>query len=276
MTQAIPQFIIDAFTDSVFGGNPAAVCLLDTPLPDETLQNIAKENNLSETAYILKKDNGNYHLRWFTPTSEIDLCGHATLASAFVLFNCVGVVGDTVKFDTLSGELTVQQVGVKLKMTFPAYTLKNMAITDELIAKIKNALGDSIAHALQSVYLARDLLIVVDDEKLVRECTPDFAKLTELDGALCHITAPSHGKFDCVSRSFAPKFGINEDPVCGAGHCHIVPFWSKTLGKVGITAYQASERGGILYCNDLGERVELSGQAVMFGRGKIYIGAKLD
>lgn len=258
------QYVVDAFTDEVFKGNPAAVCVMDKWPEDELLQNIAIENNLSETAYTVK-ENDHYRLRWFTPGGEIDLCGHATLATAFVLMNYIDEIDEDLEridFETLSGTLTVTRQDDLYEMSFPAYKLEEVEVTDAM----EEALG---ARPLEA-YISRDLLCVFDDEDIVRNMEPDLAKVKELDGLLVHPTAPGKD-FDCVSRSFAPKLGVDEDPVCGSGHCHIVPYWAEKLGKNDIVAYQASKRGGTLYCRLEGNKVILGGKAVLFSIDELYI-----
>lgn len=258
------QFVIDAFTDRVFAGNPAAVCLLDLWLPDKSMMEIAAENNLSETAFILKIADGIYHLRWFTLAGEIDLCGHATLASAFVVLNFLETDRETVTFETLSGALTVVRRGDLYEMDFPAYELTPTEVTEEMTA----ALGAEPKEA----YLGRDLLCVFEDETVVRSLNPDLEKVKELDGLLLQATARAQQSgFDCVSRTFAPKCNTPEDPVCGSGHCHIVPYWAGQLHNESITAYQASSRGGVLYCRMKGDRVTLAGKAALYSQGEIYL-----
>ena len=255
------QYIVDAFTDKVFGGNPAAVCVREQ-WPDELLmQNIAKENKLSETAFAVKEGD-HYRLRWFTPGGEIDLCGHATLASAFVIMNFYAKGLDTVTFRTLSGELVVHREGELYAMDFPAYELQPVPVTDEM----EGAIGIRPLEA----YMGRDLLCVLPSENDVRSYTPDMAKTKELPGLLLHTTARGDD-VDCVSRSYAPKLDVNEDPVCGSGHCHIVPYWAGRLGKDKLIAYQASERGGILYCSMAGNRVNLAGKAVLFAESELSL-----
>lgn len=233
------QYIVDAFTDKIFSGNQAAVCVM-TSWPDEKLMmDIARENNFSETAFIVPEEPGKYHLRWFTPGGEIDLCGHATLASAYVMMRFY-TDADTVTFTTLSGDLTVRNNGGLYAMDFPAYELAPVPVSE--------AMSEALGFLPEEAYMGRDLLCVLKDESQVRECVPDMERVKELDGLLLHITAPGHDGTDCVSRSFAPKLGIREDPVCGSGHCHIAPYWFNRLGRTRITAYQASERGGCLYC----------------------------
>ena len=253
------QYIVDAFTDKVFSGNQAAVCVLDT-WPDENLMmNIARENNFSETAFTVKEE-GKYHLRWFTPGGEIDLCGHATLATAYVVLRFCEA-SDSVTFSTMSGDLTVRKRDDLYAMDFPAYELAHVPVTE--------AMCEALGCVPECAYMGRDLLCVLSSEEKVRTCTPDMEKVKALDGLLVHITARGHDGTDCVSRSFAPKLGIIEDPVCGSGHCHIVPYWAGVLGRKDITAYQASQRGGYLYCRHEGGRVEIAGKAVLYSRSEI-------
>lgn len=259
----LKQYIVDTFTDKVFSGNPAAVCLLDKWLPDHLMLDIAKENNLSETAFTVKRDE-NYELRWFTPGGEIDLCGHATLACAFVIMNYYERSRKNISFSTKSGELHVARHKNFYEMSLPAFDLKPVPVTDEII----QALG----AVPQEAYVGRDLLCVFDDERDVIELSPDLEKLKKLDGLLLQITSLCRKKeFDCVSRSFAPKLNIAEDPVCGSGYCHIIPYWTVRLLRNKITAYQASPRGGVLYCRSEGSRVILAGRAVLYSRGEIYL-----
>lgn len=253
MTGFVKQYVVDSFTDKIFHGNQAAVCVIGAWLPEEILQEIAKENNFSETAFVVK-DGEKFHLRWFTLGGEIDLCGHATLASAFVLSKFYRQKG-RLAFKTLSGGLTVMAKGEMFEMEFPAYDLKKV----EVKAEIKDAIGVAPCEA----YMGRDLLCVLDDEETVRNLSPDMEKLRKLDGLLLHVTARGEN-FDSVSRSFAPKLNVPEDPVCGSGHCHIAPYWSKRLGKKSLVAYQASRRGGTLHCRVEGEKVFLAGNAALF------------
>lgn len=255
------QYVVDAFTDKVFAGNPAAVCVMDKWLDDELMMKITVENNLSETAFCVK-ENDRYHLRWFTPGGEIDLCGHATLATAYVILRFVEPKLSEVHFDTLSGELIVARKGDLLEMVFPAYDLKPVPVTDEMT--------EVIGTRPTAAFMGRDLLCVLDDEAAVRSCTPDMAKVIKLDGLLLHVTAKG-ANYDCVSRSFAPKCGVPEDPVCGSGHCHIIPYWAKALGKNELVAYQASKRGGVLYTKLDGGRVILAGKAALFSEAEIYV-----
>ena len=255
------QYLVDAFTDQVFAGNPAAICVLDRWLPEDLMQKITRENNLSETAFAVKTGE-TYHLRWFTPGGEIDLCGHATLACAFVILTLLEPGGDRVSFDTLSGRLTVQRKGDLFEMDFPAYELTKVPVTP--------AMTEALGAQPSAAYLGRDLLCVFEDETTVRTMTPDLDKVKALDGLLHHVTAPGR-ESDCVSRSFCPKCGIPEDPVCGSGHCHIVPYWARVLGREELVAWQASPRGGTLYCTLEGNRVKLAGKAALFSQAEIFL-----
>ncbi|MCT8977737.1 PhzF family phenazine biosynthesis protein [Clostridium sp. CX1] len=248
------QYVVDAFTDKVFGGNPAAVCVMDKYLDDETMLKITMENNLSETAFAVKEGE-NYKLRWFTPGGEIDLCGHATLATAYIITRFVEPNLKEVRFETLSGILTVNKNDELLEMDFPAYDLKKVEVTD--------AMAEVIGVRPLEAWMARDLLCLLENEEDVLNMNPNMEKIKELDGLLLHVTAKGKN-FDCVSRSFAPKLNVPEDPVCGSGHCHIVPFWANKIGNNNIIAYQASRRGGTLYCKVEGNRIKMSGKAALY------------
>ncbi|WP_294412587.1 PhzF family phenazine biosynthesis isomerase [uncultured Ruminococcus sp.] len=248
------QYIIDAFTDKIFSGNPAAVCVLNKFPNDDIMQSIATENNLSETAFVVK-ENERYHIRWFTPKSEIDFCGHATLAAAFVLFNYYAQDADSLNLYGQIGEFTVRRSGELIRMEFPAYKLKHIEITEIMI----EALGTIPLAA----YKDRDILFVLRDEDEVRDLQPDMELISKLDGACVAVTAKGR-EYDCVSRVFAPRYGMNEDPVTGSTHCMIAPYWSRRLDKPEITAFQASDRTGILYCECVDDNVIVSGKAVLF------------
>lgn len=254
------QYIVDAFTDKVFSGNPAAVCITDKWLSDEIMQKITIENNLSETAFAVKENN-NYDLRWFTPGGEVELCGHATLATAYVITRFIEPNAEMVCFQTLSGLLTVKKENDMLTMDFPTFKLKPLNITDMLI----NAIGIKPVEA----YIGADIVCVLENEKQVRAVIPNQDIIRKLDGLCFHITAKG-GTYDCVTRTFAPKCGVAEDPVCGRGHCHVIPLWAEKLGKNELTAYQASARGGELYCRYAGERTIISGRAALFSKAEIY------
>lgn len=257
------SYVVDAFTNQIFKGNPAAVMFLPKYLNDKLMQNIAMENKLSETAFAVKKDSTHYDLRWFTPGGEIDLCGHATLATGFLVFKYAAPENeDTVTFQTKSGDLTVTKKGNLYEMNFPSYELKQIPVTKEMIT----AFGELPEEA----YLGRDLLCVFSYGTDIEHLNPRMDKLSQLDGLLQHATVASD-KYDCVSRSFAPKLNVPEDPVCGSGHCHIAPYWAKRLGKNKLTAYQASSRSGVLYCDYQGVRTLLSGEAALYSVSEVNI-----
>jgi len=257
----IKQYVVDAFTDKIFTGNPAAICIMEEFPKDGIMIKMAIENNLSETAFAVKKGE-KYHLRWFNPGGEIDLCGHATLACGYVIMNFYDKDVDTVVFTTLSGDLSVHKKGELYEMDFPTYDLKKVEITNEMIQAIGAVPTDT--------YLARDLLCVFDSAEIVKNLQPDMEKLKQLEGLLLQVTAKGENT-DCISRSFAPKLNVVEDPVCGSGHCHIVPYWSKKLQKEDIVAYQASKRGGTLYCKVVGDRIKMSGKAALYSVAEINI-----
>lgn len=254
-------YVVDAFTDKIFKGNPAAVCVLDRWLPDMLMQEIAKENNLSETAFTVR--NGEtYDLRWFTPGGEIDLCGHATLAAAFVLMRFVVPAWTQVSFQTKSGRLTVHKKQDLYEMDLPAYPLKPVPVTSEM----EQAIGFRPVEA----WLGRDLVCVLENEEQVRTAMPNEEKLKKLDGLLLQLTARGRN-YDCVTRSFAPKLGVSEDPVCGSGHCHIIPLWAERLKKSDLCAFQASSRSGVLYCRVQGSRVLMAGKAALYSIAELYL-----
>lgn len=248
----IRQYQVDAFATRAFEGNPAAVCPLENWLDDGLLQAIAEENNLSETAFFVPSDKG-FRLRWFTPASEVDLCGHATLATAHVLFVHLGHPGPAITFETRSGPLTVRREDDLLNMDFPARPPTPCA-SFELLAR---ALGRQPLEVLR----ADDYLVVFDNEAAVRGIRPDFALLGTLDLRGVIITAPGSSD-DFVSRFFAPRLGIPEDPVTGSAHCTLAPYWAGRLGKCRLSARQVSKRGGSLSCESKGDRVLLSGAAI--------------
>jgi PhzF family phenazine biosynthesis protein len=257
----LPIFQVDAFSSAVFSGNPAAICPLENWLPDVTLQAIAKENNLSETAYFVRND-GHFDLRWFTPACEVDLCGHATLASAYVLFNELNEAGDTLRFHTKSGELVVSREGDRLAMNFPAWPPQEINADPRLAA----ALGGSPAH----ISAARDYLVRYHSAEEVRALSPDMEALKEMDRFAFIVTAPGDD-CDFVSRFFAPAKGIPEDPVTGSAHCTLIPYWANELGKTDLHARQIGPRGGELFCKLLGDRVEIAGYGALFLKGRIRI-----
>lgn len=255
------QYVADAFTDQVFKGNPAAICILEQWIPKELMMSITLENRLSETAFAVR-DGEEYRLRWFTPGGEIDLCGHATLAAAHVILEFYEKGKKNVIFNTMSGPLAVVKNGDIYEMDFPAYELKQVPVTRQMI--------DAVGAVPVEAYMGRDLLCVFDSADTVFRLNPDQERVKELEGLLLQVTAPGED-CDCVSRSFAPKCGVAEDPVCGSGHCHIVPYWSKRLNKQNIDAYQASERSGRLYCRMNGDRVVLAGKAALYSVAELIL-----
>jgi len=268
----LPFYQIDAFTSSVFSGNPAGVCLLDSWLDDSPLLAIAAENNLSETAFLVRGQAG-YELRWFTPKTEVDLCGHATLATAFVVFTYLDPGNNTVRFETTSGVLTVRREGDLLAMDFPSRIAVSCPVPDELIR--------GLGIEPREVLLARDYLAVYDSEEQIKSLQPDMLELSRLDCLGVIVTAPG-SECDFVSRFFAPRVGIPEDPVTGSSHCTLIPYWAERTGKSELHARQLSERGGELFCIDLnnrdhldrdlgGGRVSIAGRAVTYLEGTIIV-----
>lgn len=252
---------VDAFAERLFEGNPAAVCVM-TGWPDDGLmQAVAVENNLSETAFTVR-ENGRWHLRWFTPGGEIDLCGHATLGTAYVLANFAEPGATRFVFDTLSGELVVTRCGDMYELDFPAYEMKSVPVTEAMEA--------AIGKPVKAAWMARDLVCELESEEDVKSAAPDQALVEKLDGLLLHITAAG-SEYDCVSRSFAPKLAVAEDPVCGSGHCHIAPIWAERLGKSTLRARQASKRGGTLICTVVDGRCSLAGGAVLYSVSELHI-----
>ena len=256
------QYIVDAFTNIPFTGNPAAVCVMESWPSEESMMKLAMENNLSETAFIVKEEK-RYHLRWFTPGTEVELCGHATLASSFVILNYYEPDSKEVKFDTLSGELTIHRNGNLYEMNFPTYELKEIPVTDAM----ERAFG---ARPVKAV-LGLDLICIFDSEDTVRTMNPNQTLLAGIEGRIQNAT--SMGKeTDCVSHSFCPKLSIPEDPVCGSAHCQIADYWSKELNKKEIYAYQASKRGGYLHCRmEENHRIMISGEATLVAISEIAV-----
>jgi PhzF family phenazine biosynthesis protein len=263
----IPLFQIDAFATHVFEGNPAAVCPLETWPDDARMQAIAGENNLAETAFFVRdaKDPARFALRWFTPKAEVDLCGHATLASAHALFELLGQAGERVTFATKSGDLVVTRDGAgTFSMLFPARPASP--------CEAPPALVEALGRVPREVLAAKAYLAVFDTEADVVALAPRMDRLERLDRYAVIVTAPGDPKHaDFVSRFFAPKVGVPEDPVTGSAHCTLVPYWSKRLGKRALRAVQRSARGGELRCEDMGERVLLSGRAVTYLQGHIDV-----
>jgi len=257
----IPLFQVDAFTSRLFGGNPAAVCPLESWLDERTMQAIAAENNLAETAFFVGRG-GRYDLRWFTPLVEVDLCGHATLASAFVIFNRLEPSLTEASFRSKSGELRVMRSGDRLTLDFPAWPPARREVTEA----VTRALG----AAPREVWESHDLMAVYDSEEDVRRLEPAMDRVAALDGFALIATAPGRSA-DFVSRFFAPRQGIPEDPATGRAHCTLTPYWARRLGKPKLHAVQLSRRGGELFCEDRGERVAIAGQAVQFLEGTIEV-----
>ena len=259
----IPIYQVDAFTSEVFSGNPAAVCLLEEWSADKAMQSIAAENNLSETAFLVR-ENDIFELRWFTPVTEVALCGHATLASACVIFHEQNWPEKTIRFQTRkSGQLVVTGKDDLLVMDFPARPVQERVNPPGLAA----ALGVTPLEIFSS---AEDLLVVLENEASVREVTPDFAALNRVEARGIIVTARGEHS-DFVSRFFAPRVGVNEDPVTGSAHTVLVPYWSEVLGKSELHAFQISKRGGELFCQLAGDRVMISGRAVLYLAGTISV-----
>lgn len=255
---------LDAFTDKVFGGNPAAICILDEWLPDELMQQIGVENNLSETAFLVKEDKG-YHIRWFTPSVEVDLCGHATLAAAKVLFDLPAVTGDEITFYSKSGQLKVKkQTNGKFTLDFPATPGRLVIDPPPVIFEALRMNGNAVFRG------PFDYMVISDSQAQVEELEPDFNLLATLDSRGIVVTAPGD-EADFVSRCFFPQSGINEDPVTGSAHTMMTPYWADILAKNKLSAIQVSPRKGYLDCELVGERVLMSGNAVTYLRGEIEI-----
>ncbi len=257
----IPIYQIDAFTSQAFGGNPAAVCPLENWIEDGLMQKIASENNLSETAFFVKSGAG-YDIRWFTPRMEINLAGHPTLASAFVLYNYLNYRGSSIVFSSKSGELVVNREGDLIKMNFPS--------TPPMPGNENEIINQGLKRRPLELFKTRDYLAVYENEEDILVIKPDFEVLKKLDCLGIIITAPGK-EADFVSRFFAPAAGINEDPVTGSSHTTLIPYWAKRLKKDSLHAYQLSERRGELFCRDLGDRVEIGGRAVAYLEGEINV-----
>ena len=256
-------YVVDAFTNHVFGGNPAGVCVLEKPLSTKMMQGIAAENNLSETAFVYKKAIGHYDLKWFTPKAEIDLCGHATLGTAYVVARFIDPEVGKMAFDTASGTLVVVRKNDLFEMDFPSREPKEVSVTKEMI----EAIGSKPVGA----YLSRDLVLLLENEDCVRKLSPDFHKVLALKHGLGLVVTAKGENVDFVSRCFYPKLGVDEDPVTGSAHSSLIPFWAKKLGKETLVAKQVSKRGGVLHCTDCGERVFIRGEAVLYLKGELLI-----
>ncbi|MFC2023586.1 PhzF family phenazine biosynthesis protein [Chloroflexota bacterium] len=259
----LPIYQVDAFAGHLFSGNPAAIVILESELASETMQAIAEENNLSETAFIVS-DGEDYHIRWFTPRVEVDLCGHATLAAAHVLFHHLGCSADLISFSSRSGPLHVRQDGGVLFLNLPTDTLHPAEPPQDLI--------DGLGARPAEVFRGRDdFLAILDSEGAIASLSPDMALLSKVPSRGVIVTAQGR-EVDFVSRFFAPQLGVPEDPVTGSAHATLVPYWSRRLGRPNMNAQQLSRRGGELVCKDLGERVEVGGRAVTYLVGEISLG----
>lgn len=257
----LTQYQVDAFAQRVFEGNPATVCPLQSWLTDATMQAIAAENNQAETAFFVP-ESGAYHIRWFTPETEVKLCGHATLASAYVLFNELGCEQDAIRFESLSGPLTVSRTGELFVLDFPC---QSPVACDEPKG-LAEALGVTITECLKN----EDYVVVLNNENEVRSVAPDFAKLKSVEARGIIVTARSE-KYDFVNRFFGPRVGVDEDAVTGSAFTKIIPYWANQLGKNMLFAKQVSQRGGEVVCEHLDERVNIAGHATLFSKSEIYI-----
>jgi len=257
----IKIYQVDAFAERTFEGNPAAVCPLKEWISDDILQKIAEENNLSETAFFVTKEKG-FSLRWFTPEAEVDLCGHATLAAAHVLFRHIGYSEDTIEFYTKSGVLEVAKSGYGYSMSFPSSIIEPFKAPSDLV--------EGLGIAPTETYSAFDYIVVLDSEAEVMSLTPDFSRLKNLDLRGVVVTAPGDN-VDFVSRCFFPKLRVDEDPVTGSAHCEIAPYWAKTLNKNKLIGKQMSKRTGVVQCEVIGDRVILIGKAMDYMSGLLTI-----
>jgi len=260
----IPIYQVDAFTNQPMCGNPAAVCPLSEWLADETMQKIAAENNLSETAFFVKRES-RYELRWFTPTTEIDLCGHATLATAHVIFNCLNLEDEVVNFfSPRSGRLSVEKQNDLLVLDFPRFSLNEIAIPTDLV--------EAVGKRPQRIWETQGhmAMLLFENEEEIKSIRPDMAALGQ--GPFDEIIVTAKGvDSDFVSRMFAPRIGIPEDPVTGATHCSLIPYWAERIGKEKLYARQLSKRSGDLFCELRGERVKIGGHAILYLKGEIYV-----
>ena len=262
MKQSIKRYQVDAFAENIFEGNPAVVCPLNTWLPDSVMQKIAMENNLSETAFYVNEPEG-YRIRWFTPTVEVDLCGHATLASAFVLFNYEKFSGNEIRFQSRSGLLKVSKSGDQFTLDFPKDILTDVKSIPELTAGFKE-------KPVKILKGKTDYIFVYESEDQIKNCEPDFFEVAKVNSRGIIITAP--GKTcDFVSRFFGPQAGVNEDPVTGSAHTSLTPYWASVTGKNEFNAAQLSARGGKLHCKLVGDRVMISGSGRLFSEGLIHL-----
>lgn len=258
-------YVADAFTGELFSGNPAGVCLVDSWPDDALMQKIAMENNLAETAFVVREGE-DYGLRWFTPATEVDLCGHATLASAFILSLFRDKAEKVFRFRTKSGLLTVTREGDLYAMDFPARPPVPVSVTQ--------LMRDAMGCVVMEAHLSRDIVLVLESEETVRKVAPDMALVRQIPDVFgVIVTAKGRGETDFVSRFFAPGAGIDEDPVTGSSHATLIPFWAERLGKKAMTAVQLSKRGGVLICRDAGDRAVISGKARLYLEGKLHVNA---
>lgn len=265
-----PVLVINAFTNTPFGGNPAAVVETSAPLADATMQSVAQQHNLSETAFLVKKGVDHFHLRWFTPTKEVPLCGHATLAAAYALNYQGHWLGERLTFETASGPLFVTRDNGQYRIDFPAVFMVEI----ETPPSIERALGVNVLHSFQPASKAWQMVCELADEATLKACSPDFSALASATDLGVSITARG-SDVDYVSRFFIPQLGINEDPVTGSAHCQLVPFWSERLSRVTLRARQLSARGGEMSGTLEGDRVVLAGQCCLFSEGRIFLPSEL-
>lgn len=266
----LKYYVVDAFADNIFEGNPAGVCIMDEWIPKEKMDNIARENNLSETAFAVKEGEI-YGLRWFTPGGEVDLCGHATLATAYILFRFVETDANVIHFNTkmMNYHLVVTKKADLYEMDFPASIPEKHHLTDQMV----EALGTTPTEVLKT---NRDLIFLFDSEDTVKNLTPDFSKMKEFPEGLSVFVTAKGETFDFVARAFWPKLNIDEDPVCGSMYCCLIPYWREKIRLDKMVARQVSKRGGTVYCEYCGERVKLSGRAALYAVGNICVDEKLD
>ena len=253
---------VDAFTNKLFGGNPAAVCPLEEWLDDDLMQQLAAENNLSETAFFVATGEGEYYIRWFTPEFEIDLCGHATLAAAYIIFNEIHPGLDLINFNCKSGLLHVKRKGHLIELNFPSRPPKPVTLVPEALLK-----GLANGAAPLEILKSRDYFLVYEKEEDIRNIVPEFQYLNQVDAIGIIVTAPGKD-VDFVSRFFVPNSVIAEDPVTGSAHCNLIPYWSNKLNKKVLTAKQLSAREGTLFCEDLNDRVTMAGEGVLYMKGE--------
>ena len=266
---SIPLFLVDAFTSEKFAGNPAAVCLLEWAMPDDWMQSVATEMNLSDTAFAVKRPDG-YDLRWFTPAMEVMLCGHATLATAYVLYETGALADDdVVHFNSRSGTLTARRRAEMIELDFPLKPAEAIAVAPALTDALRARIG-YCGRTVSDGGREMNYIVELEDERTVRELVPDFQALRSLPGAVIATARADEGaSYDFVSRFFAGSHGVDEDPVTGSAHCTLLPFWSERIGRTDLMGYQASKRGGYVQCRIADGRAKLGGSAVMVARGEL-------